>query len=123
MIKVKDLKENQGRFVRETTAPFVIVEDGEQRTETIRVRYYSRAVKESRAIQAGLAAKEKAAGGSLYMSEILLTVLAELPDFVDEKNKPAKVTAELLDSINSVNLNAIQQAIAEDLVPKALPPK
>lgn len=122
MIKVSDLTENQGRFVRETTAPFIIVEDGVERTETIRVRYYSRSIKESRALQNALTTKEKS-GGSLYMSEILLPVLAELPDFVDDKGKPAKITAEFLEQINALNLNGIHKAIAEDLAPKAQPPK
>jgi hypothetical protein len=40
-IKFSSIKGNQSRVVRETTAPFVIVEKDVERTEQLRVQYYS----------------------------------------------------------------------------------
>jgi hypothetical protein len=116
MIKLSSLNGKQGRIVRETTAPFVMVIDGEQKTEQVRVRYYSLSTKESRD-QAKEA--EKNSDGVTYWSDILFPVLESLPDIVDDKTGlPVTITKKLLENINGMNLRAIFQAIQEDAIPK-----
>ena len=114
MIKLSELNSSQGRIVRETTAPILIVEKGEERTETIRVRYYSLSIKEGKEYRKKL----EEGGGESYWSDLLFPIVAGLPDIVDGKGKPVKVTLDVLESLNSLNLQAIHKAIQEDLRPK-----
>lgn len=114
MIKVSSLAASQQRLVRETTAPFILVEKGEERIEQIAVRYYAFSIAEGRAYREGLAKL----GDMVLFSDLLLPMLESLPDFVDEKDKPVKITREFLEGLNSINLQAIHTAVGEDLVPK-----
>lgn len=117
MFKAKDLKARQGRLIRETTADFVVVERGEERTETIRVKYFMLSIAEGASHRAKIAAL----GDGVLWSDLLVPLVAELPDFVDEKNKPVKVTKEFLEDLNTINLQAIFYAIQQDITPKFPP--
>lgn len=117
MIKVSNLRHSQSRIVRETSAPFIHNVDGEEITEQIRVRYFSLSVAEAKEFRDKVREKD-----DLYLSDILLPVIESLPDFVDDEERPIKITAEVLESLNSINLRALQQAIEEHLTgPKTQP--
>lgn len=117
MIKFSQITTGQrSRLIRETTAPFIINDKAGERTETIRVRYYSLSIKESKEFTKELARKD-----NLYVSDLLLPIIAELPDIVDDKGKPMKITQDVLDSLNTLNLRAIQKAIETDLAGKVQP--
>lgn len=113
MIKFSTLKSTQERMVRETTAPFIIREKGAEKTETIRVRYFSLTVRESREFRAAFDDRE-----DMYLSDILAPVIESLPDFVDDKDQPIEITAAALEDFNAINLRAIQEAIHKDLTGK-----
>lgn len=113
MIKVSGLK-NQGKIVRETIAPFIINEGGEETVEQIVVRYNSFSINEGRAFRRAI----EDIGDEATWADTLLPMLDSLPDFVDDKNKPVKITKEFLEGLNSLNLQAILKAIKEDASPK-----
>lgn len=99
---------NQSRIARETKADFLFVDDeGEQKTEQIRVEYYSLSPAESRKYREGLK-------GEAYWSDVLLPILKALPDLEGEDGGPFAVTKENLETINGTNLQAIVKAIEED---------
>jgi|SRR6185369_15150665 hypothetical protein len=110
------------RVVRETTAPFEFTNDaGEVETADIRVRYFSRTVKEEKDRKSKLEAMDD---NELYwMSEQLMDAgLCELPDLIDPKSKkPYKITVDVLDNFSAKNLRNIKKAIDDDITPKAQP--
>lgn len=120
MIKLSTLNSNQGRIVRECMAPFVTVEGGDEHVEQIRVKYVSRSIEESQTLRAEAKAKEE--NEDLYLSDLLLPMLDSLPDFVDDKDRPVKLTLDVLRKFNSINLRAILHAINTDVAGKVLPP-
>jgi hypothetical protein len=104
------------RIVRETTAPFEHMQDGEVATSEIRVRYFSPTTQdiiEQRNEEKARKAEDETA--SYWLSEALVRRLESLPDLVDGKGKPVKITLEFLNSIAIKNLPAIQDAIAKDI--------
>lgn len=106
------------RTIRETTAPFQYNgDDGELKTEDIRVVYYSPTTQQAREIQEEMRKRmeNKDEMVAWYVSDTLIRRLHSLPDLVDEKDKPYKITQEFLDSLDTVNLNAINDAITEDI--------
>lgn len=114
MIKVSGLK-NQGKIVRETMAPFIDVDDkGEEATEQIIVRYFTFSTAEGRAFRREI----EDLGNEATLADTIFPMLHSLPDFVDDKDKPVKLTKEFIESINSVNQQAILKAIKEDASPK-----
>lgn len=114
MIKVSALK-TQGTIVRETIAPFITIDEkGEETTEQITVRYYSFSTAEGRAVNQKL----DELGDSRTWADSLFPMLESLPDFVDDKEKPVKITLEFLESLNAINQQAIFKAIKEDASPK-----
>lgn len=113
MIKVSGLK-NQGKIVRETMCPFIINDGGEETTEQIIVRYYSFSIAEGRAFRQSI----EALGDEVTWADNLLPMLESLPDFVDDKGKPVKITREFLEGLNTLNLRAMLKAIGEDASPK-----
>lgn len=109
------------RAVRSTTAPY-ITEDGE--TTEIAVEYYSQttaAMKERRekAIKRAESAKP---GDFAWHSDELVQDLFALPDLADDKGKPFKITVANLDKLDVRNLNAIRQAIEDDISGKKSQP-
>lgn len=116
MIKVSGLKQSQGRIVRETTCPFITVEDGEEHKQEIRIEYFALSIAES-------AQHRQTMGDDTTWNELLAPLIKSLPDFVDEKDKPVKITKEFLAEFNTLNLQAMFQAITRDLSPKGLPLK
>jgi len=113
MIKVSGLK-NQNKIVRETVAPFIHFEKGEEITEQITVRYYAFSIAEGRQFRQQI----EDIGDDATWADHLLPMLDSLPDMVDDKNKPVRITKEFLESLNSLNLQAILKAIKEDASPK-----
>lgn len=57
--------------------------------------------------------------GELFLSDILFPVIESFPDILDENDKPVAITEDLLESLNSMNLRAIQKAITEDIEGKS----
>lgn len=105
MIKVT----NQSKIARETTAPFLFVDDeGKQHTEKIRVEYYSLSPAESRKYRESIGSKDA------YWSDVLLPIVKALPDLEGEDGGPFVITKENLETINGTNLQAIVRAIEED---------
>jgi hypothetical protein len=115
------------RTVRETTAAYEYPDPktGELVVEQIRVRYFSMTVAEIKKLRsdafakAAAAEKDPEAAEFPWLSSVLVNKLESLPDIVDGKNKPIAITVANLDKITAVNLQAINQAIEEDLVPNA----
>lgn len=115
------------RTVRETQAPFEYTDkNGETQVEKIRVRYYSYTLAELKKIRSDAMAKAAQASKDPENTEFpwLSTLLAQkvesLPDILDGK-KPMEITVENLDKITALNLQAINNAIEADLVPKETP--
>jgi len=114
MIKVSGLK-NQGKIVRETMAPFIDVDDkGEETTEQIIVRYFTFSTAAGREFRHEI----EALGDEATLADSIFPMLHSLPDFVDDKDKPIKLTKEFIEGLNSVNQQAILKAIREDASPK-----
>lgn len=114
MIKLSALKENQGRVVRETTAPFVTI-DAEGNAEPageVTFEYYSLSTTEAKKYQDSIAK-------ATYLSEVLSPILVAFKG-VDDDGKPVRVpaTVEMIEGMNAVNLHAILKAIREDATPK-----
>jgi hypothetical protein len=117
MIKLKTASK---RLVRETKCPFLFVDDnGEERSEDIRVRYYSLTVGEMR--EFGRRVDEH--GSEMYVTDLLMPLLESLPDIVGDDEKPLPITLELLDSFSGVNVKAIHRAIQEDIAGPKKPEK
>jgi hypothetical protein len=106
------------RVVRETTASFEYMDGEEVKVEQIRVRYFSPTVAEVRSTSSEISAKRKE-GETVWLSETLSKQIESLPDLVDDKDKPIKITAEFLETLPVVNLTAINDAIDRDLAPKS----
>ncbi|MEO8650604.1 MAG: hypothetical protein ABI539_15685 [Acidobacteriota bacterium] len=107
------------RTVRETSASFEYTDDkGVLQTETIRVLYKSPTVADIKRATDLVKAKRKS-DTPYWLSEELADQLDSLPDLVDDKGKPFKITEELLSSFSLKNLKAIAEAIEGDLNPKS----
>jgi hypothetical protein len=118
MIKLSQLQNGQQRLTREVEVPFIIRdENGEERTENVRIRYYSFSIRETREYQKRVE-NLQANGGTGSLGEILAYMIAEIPDLVDDDGNPVPVTPELMEQINVINLRAIDRAISEDIRPK-----
>lgn len=118
MIKLQQLQQGQGRLTREVVVPFVYRdENGEEKTDDIRVRYWSFSIAETREYQSKLEAMQRGDIAS-SLADILALLIAELPDVVDDEGNAVPVTPELLSQINIINLRAIDKAISDDLRPK-----
>lgn len=113
------------RIVRETTAPYQHEKDGEIKTTSIRVLYYSSTTKELKDRFAEAQAKIKTArenkeAVAFWHSDSLVERLQSLPDLVDEETKkPFEITLEFLDALDPKNVKAIAKAIEEDENPKS----
>jgi hypothetical protein len=119
---------NKERVFRETTCSYEYVEGGEPKVEQIRVQYYPWTVRELKDYRAEAAKKQKsikdgddAAIG--WVSEMLARRLHALPDLLDGRGKPVKISVEFLESLTFPQLGAINQAIEDDVAPKSQPPK
>jgi hypothetical protein len=107
MIKVTGKKS-----VRTCTAPYI--EEGE--IVEISVEYYSWTIAEMKAKrEAAEKRAESAPGNIVWASEMLVDRLHALPDLADEKGKPFKITVANLEKLDIDNLNAIREAIDEDI--------
>lgn len=114
----------KSRPVRETEADWQYTDDdGNTVTEKTPVRFYCLTVNEIRA--ANDARRETIRNGEgWYISDTLLPCLESLPGLIDPAtNKPVKITKEFLESQEAVNLQAVANAIDEDVDPKSKPAK
>lgn len=110
------------RAVRQTECDWEYEEDGEIKTEKIRVLYYSPTVADMKADKAEMDARLKEDPDAIiWNSEFLVKRLHSLPDLVDEKDKPHPITVELLDSFTTKNLKAIKDAVDGAIAPKEQP--
>lgn len=112
------IKLNGNRTVRQCNAEFQLTnEKGELEFQTITVRYFSPRISDFKKLRADIERQVKDdAGTTFFLSEGLARQIESLPDLVDEKGKPLKITAEVLeDKIDVLNLQAIRDAIDEDL--------
>jgi hypothetical protein len=101
------------RAVRNCTATY-ITEEGE--TAEIAVEYYSWTIAEMKATRKEAELRvESAPGNIVWASELLADRLHALPDLADDKGKPFKITVANLDKLDIDNLNAIREAIDEDI--------
>ena len=117
-IKLSQLEGKQGRIVRETSAPFLYIDDeGKQTIEPLKIRYVSLSTAEQAAQKEKLRASD-AAGGVAYWSDILLPIIESFPELIGDDGLPVPITKELLDNINGVNLQSIFNAIREAPLPK-----
>lgn len=116
MIKLKRERQN---IIRETEADFTYQdpETNEVKTEKIRVLYYSPTTAQSKDIMEEMRQRQanKDEAVAWYVSDTLVRRLHSLPDLVDENNEPYEITLEFLDSLAADNLNAISDAITEDI--------
>lgn len=104
---------NKTPIIRETKAKYSHVVNGEIVTEDIRVRYRSLSVKALKEQKTLINDKKDDA----YISDMVFAVVEELPDFVDEKEKPITLTLEFFEEMNLDNLKAIKEAIDGDVNP------
>lgn len=104
----------KARTVREITVKF---EANDGSIEDVRVRYFSPTVAETRRQVENNEAR-RSAGETVWLSDSLANAVESIPDLVDGKGKPHKITPDFLESISIANLMAIDAAIREDLVPK-----
>jgi hypothetical protein len=115
MIKLK----KDRRTIRETKAPFEFndPESGELKTEEIRILYYSPTTQHTKEVQREMRKREdEGEKVTWYFSDSLIRLLHSLPDLIDEEtDKPHVITIEFLDSLDAVNLEAINTAITEDI--------
>jgi hypothetical protein len=114
------------RTVRETTAPYEFTdEDGNPKTEDVRVQYYSLTIKDIKADQDEIKAKaKKDPNGTYWLSDELAKRIHALPDLADEDGKPFPITAKSLEECVAVtNLRSIKAAIEKDIAPKEQPGK
>lgn len=111
------------RTIRECSADYQYTDDeGNLQFDSIRVRYFSPRIDDFKKMRADIEARQKQAEEGqkgpqpYFLSEGLAMQLESLPDLADEKGKPLKITAEVLEtSIDLLNLQAIRDAIDEDL--------
>jgi hypothetical protein len=121
MIKIQTGK----RTIRETTAPFETTDDdGNVQTQDIRVLYYSFTTKDHKDRRARIVAHQKENPDEpLWLSHLIVDQIHSLPDLVDTKGKPFKITEDFLDTLDVKNLEAIKNAIEEAVRPKDQPEK
>jgi hypothetical protein len=103
-----------GKPYRQITADWVVFENDEERTETIRVQYYPLSVKDLKDNQ------DKSEDEKLWLSDVLLKRLHALPDFCGEDEKPIEVNLEFLDNQSIDNLKRVFDAINEHESPKSI---
>lgn len=119
MINISNATEKR---VRQTTAPFIYTENGEEKTASIRVRYFDLTVKQLKERQEKLAAEVKIDPDKLvWLSDTLIERLESLPDIIGDDKKPVELTLEFLESLSLENLKAIKNAIEENDNPKPSP--
>ncbi|MER3478829.1 MAG: hypothetical protein C4287_23180 [Leptolyngbya sp. ERB_1_2] len=118
MIKVKPGQ----RTIRETTCDFEYTDEtGELKKATIRVQYYSPTTKQSKEEQDALRRlREEDPNAIWWVTNTLANRLHALPDLVDDNGEPIPITVDFLDSLDFKNVEAINQAIVDDLLPKSL---
>lgn len=112
----------EARTVRETTCPYEFTDDeGNLQTKDIRVRYFSPTIADSKRERQAIDGLIKADKSAVYWySESLVNRIESLPDLVDAATgKPLKITVEVLEALDSKNVERIHEAILEDLRPKA----
>ena len=122
------------RLVRECTAPFQYVNDsGDTVTEEITVKYYVRSVGEIKQQQATFNAMgRKDPNRMVWLSETLALTVHSLPGVAGQDGKPiiskyekdgmpTPATIANFDGISRSNLEAIRDAIHDDLSPKDTP--
>lgn len=110
------IKKN-ARTIRETTCEFEYQDGDKLKTEKIRVRYYSPTTADQRKLKT-----ERDENGAYWLSDMLVDRLESLPDLIDEETgKPFVIEQEFLDGLDVRNINAINQAIQDDLNPKLTP--
>lgn len=129
------IKVSGERPVRSTTAPY-ITDEGE--TVEISVEYYSstpaylkkrmleaQKADEAYEVKAAKAEKEgkRMPPRVFYVTDELARDLHALPDLADEKGKPFRITVENLDKLDQRNINAIRQAITDDIAGKKSQPE
>jgi hypothetical protein len=106
------------RTVRQTEADFEFNDgDGQLQTEKIRVLYYSPTTQETKEIEEEMRKRQgdKSKLIAWYHTDTLIRRLHSLPDLVDDNEKPHKITLEFLDSLSGKNIEAINDAITDDL--------
>lgn len=119
------------RTVRETTAPYEYTdENGETKTEQIKVRYFVRTAKEAREWREEMVRRFEESKANpdappffVYHMDTLAERLESLPDLADEKGKAFPITSEALGMLSTRNLEAIHDAIEADTAPKEQPSK
>lgn len=113
------------KIIRTCVAPFTLMNDeGKIETRDITVEYYSlstKRLKEMREAQEKLLKDNPTA--TLWHSTTMIELIHSLPELLDAKNRPHRITIEFLDSLDVRNLDSIRRAIEEDGRPKAQPEK
>lgn len=111
------------RTIRETTAVIEVNDDeGNLIEQTIRVKYYSPRVADIEAIKTEIdkAAAEGESETRSFLTWMLASRIHSLPDIADEKGKPLEVSQTMLEEYLDIkSLNAIREAIEDDLNPKS----
>jgi hypothetical protein len=108
---------------RKTTATWIYVENGEEKTAVVGVEYYSLSVKGIKERRAELAEKQKNDPEAIvWVSEALLPRLRALPDVGDADGKPIELTLDWLEDQDIRNLKNLQEVIEADENPKSEKP-
>lgn len=109
MIKINS---SSARIVRETTAPFEYIEDGEIKNVDIRVRYFGARVADIKKLRREIEERAKTDPNAIiWLSEEVHLRIESLPDLIGDDGLPVAVSVDFLESLDIKNLQAIKNAI------------
>lgn len=110
------------RTVRETNCEWEYQDGDEWKSDSIRVRYFSPSTEDLEKQRAEYQKMNDDGKIDFPLASVIFPQIHSLPDLVDDKDKPIKITLEFLKKQTIVNLDAIREAINEHVSPKKSQP-
>lgn len=119
MIKIP-VSKIQFSITREVFADIFWIENGEKKTATISIFYFPLTVaadiERKKQEKSDVKINDK---GMMQYADFCASRIESIPAFVDEEEKPVKLTQEFFENLQLENLTSIYEAVINDIRPKS----